>query len=54
MWNGLAKSPLRVHCPGGVMTVEWKEGGDVFLTGDASVVAEGEFFFAGTEGVGVG
>ncbi len=47
IWNGLAKSPVRVHCPGGSMTVEWKEGGDVFLTGDAAVVAEGEYYFAG-------
>jgi diaminopimelate epimerase len=45
IWNGLAKSPLRVHCPGGVMTVSWEEGGDVFLEGDASVVAEGKYYF---------
>jgi diaminopimelate epimerase len=43
IWNRLAESPLRVHCPGGVMTVEWKEGGDVFLTGEAAVVAEGDY-----------
>jgi diaminopimelate epimerase len=48
IWNGVAKSPLRVHCPGGVMTVAWEEGGDVFLTGEASLVAEGDYFFAGT------
>jgi diaminopimelate epimerase len=46
IWNGLAKSPVRVHCPGGVMTVEWVEGGDVFLEGEATIVAEGEYFFA--------
>jgi len=45
IWNGLAKSPLRVHCPGGVMTVSWEEGGDVFLEGDASIVAEGNYYF---------
>jgi diaminopimelate epimerase len=45
IWNGLAKSPVQVHCPGGVMTVAWEEGGDVFLTGDATVVAEGDYFF---------
>jgi diaminopimelate epimerase len=30
------------------MTVAWEEGGDVFLTGDASIVAEGDYFFQGT------
>jgi diaminopimelate epimerase len=45
IWNGLAKSPVRVHCPGGVMTVSWEEGGDVFLEGDASIVAEGSYLF---------
>jgi diaminopimelate epimerase len=44
IWNGLAKSPVRVHCPGGVMTVEWEEGGDVFLMGEAAIVAEGTYF----------
>jgi len=46
IWNGLATSPVRVHCPGGVMTVAWEEGGDVFLTGEASIVAEGDYFFS--------
>ena len=46
IWNGLARSPVRVHCPGGVMTVAWEERGDVFLTGDASLVAEGDYFFS--------
>jgi hypothetical protein len=27
------------------MTVSWEEGGDVFLEGDASIVAEGDYFF---------
>jgi len=45
IWNGLAKSPVRVHCPGGVMTVSWEQGGDVFLEGDASIVAEGSYLF---------
>jgi diaminopimelate epimerase len=44
IWNGLVKSPVRVHCPGGVMTVAWEEGGDVFLEGEAHIVAEGTFF----------
>jgi diaminopimelate epimerase len=46
IWNGLARSPVQVRCPGGVMTVEWEKGKDVFLTGEASVVAEGTYFFA--------
>jgi len=45
IWNGLAKSPVRVHCPGGVMTVSWEEGSDVFLEGDAQIVAEGAYFY---------
>ncbi len=28
------------------MTVLWEEGGEVFLEGDASIVAEGDYFFA--------
>jgi diaminopimelate epimerase len=45
IWNGFARSPVRVHCTGGTMTVEWQEGGDVFLTGEAAIVAEGTYFF---------
>jgi len=48
IWNGFVQSPVRVHCPGGTMTVVWEEGSDVFLTGDASVVADGDYFFPGT------
>ncbi len=44
IWNGLVRSPVRVHCSGGVMTVAWEEGSDVFVEGDASVVAEGTYF----------
>ncbi|HEY7820976.1 MAG TPA: diaminopimelate epimerase, partial [Vicinamibacteria bacterium] len=47
IWNGLARSPLRVHCPGGVMTLEWNDGGEVFLEGEAAVVAEGNYIFEG-------
>jgi diaminopimelate epimerase len=46
IWNGFAKSPVRVRSPGGVMTVEWDEGGDVFLEGEAAIVAEGTYFFS--------
>ncbi len=47
IWCGFARSPVEVLCPGGVMTVEWDGRGDVFLTGDATLVAEGEYLFAG-------
>lgn len=46
IWNGLVRSPVRVHCAGGTMTVEWEEGGEVFLTGEAEIVAEGTYYFA--------
>jgi diaminopimelate epimerase len=37
-----AKSPLRVHCPGGLQTVRWESR--VFLRGIAQLVCRGEFF----------
>jgi diaminopimelate epimerase len=40
--SGKAKSPVRVHGPGGVQTVEWSS--EVFLTGPASLLCRGEFF----------
>jgi diaminopimelate epimerase len=41
--NGLAASPVRVHCSGGTIGVEWDGAGPVFVTGEAVVVAEGAF-----------
>jgi diaminopimelate epimerase len=35
-------SPVRVHAPGGVQTVEWS--GEVFLAGPATLLCRGEFF----------
>lgn len=35
-------SPVRVHAPGGVQTVEWN--GQVFLSGPATLLCRGEFF----------
>ncbi len=32
---GLAESPVAVHVPGGVLTVEWDGAGEAFLTGPA-------------------
>jgi diaminopimelate epimerase len=39
----LVRSPVRVHAPGGVQTVQW-EHGQVFLRGPAQLVCRGEFF----------
>jgi diaminopimelate epimerase len=41
-----ARSPVEVLCDGGTITVEWDSDGDLFLTGDAVVVAEGTYFLA--------
>lgn len=41
--TGLGESPVRVHCPGGTLVVEWDGVGPVLLTGEAVVVAEGVF-----------
>lgn len=40
--GGKAKSPVRVHSPGGAQTVEWER--EVFLTGPATLLCRGEFF----------
>jgi diaminopimelate epimerase len=40
--TGKVSSPVRVHAPGGVQTVEWS--GEVFLTGPATLLCRGEFF----------
>jgi diaminopimelate epimerase len=40
--TGKVKSPVRVHTPGGVQTVEWKK--EVFLYGSATLLCRGEFF----------
>jgi len=37
-----AKSPVRVHAPGGTQTVRWH--GEVFLRGPAQLICRGEFF----------
>ena len=42
--NSHVESPVEVHCPGGALEVEWTEGESVFLTGDAVVVAEGNYW----------
>ncbi len=40
--TGRVKSPVRVHSPGGVQTVEWDS--EVFLNGSATLLCRGEFF----------
>jgi diaminopimelate epimerase len=47
--NGRAESPVNVHCPGGTMRVEWDGEGDVFLEGEAAVVAEGTYRYKETQ-----
>jgi diaminopimelate epimerase len=39
---GKAKSPVRVHAPGGVQTVRWEQ--QVYLRGTARLVCHGDFF----------
>ena len=45
MAMGRAKSPVRVHTPGGIQTVR-QEGNLVFLRGMARLVCRGEFFLS--------
>jgi diaminopimelate epimerase len=41
--RGLLDSPVRVAMRGGILTIEWKEGGAVLMTGPATSVFEGEW-----------
>ena len=36
--NGKADRAVDVHAPGGILPVEWREDGEVMLTGRAEVV----------------
>jgi len=40
--TGRAKSPLRVHAPGGTQEVRFEK--EVFLRGPATLICEGEYF----------
>lgn len=40
--TGKARSPVRVHAPGGTQTVRWE--GELFLRGPAQLICRGEFF----------
>jgi diaminopimelate epimerase len=41
--NGLAERTILCHLPGGDLTLEWPDGGDVFMTGPAVEVFRGEW-----------
>ena len=41
--NGKTGRKLNVHAPGGVIPIEWREDGEVVLTGRADVVYNGEW-----------
>ena len=43
--RGLAASPVQVHTRGGLLSIAW-EGGNVFMTGPAATVFEGEIDLA--------
>jgi diaminopimelate epimerase len=43
--RGLATSPVRVLTPAG--PIDLRFDGDVYLTGPAAIVAEGDFFLSG-------
>lgn len=43
--RGLVESPVEVLTPAGPLLFRWDPGGDMFLTGPAEVVAQGEFYF---------
>ena len=43
--GGKVKSPVKVIAPGGAQQVRWDEGkSEVFLTGPAEIICQGEFF----------
>jgi len=41
--NGKADEKVTVQCPGGRLEVDWRSGREVYVTGEAAVVAEGSF-----------
>ncbi len=40
--RGMARSPVRVLTPAGPIDLRWEE--DVYLTGPAEIICDGEFF----------
>ena len=41
--NGLTDRQVNVHAPGGVLPIEWRDDGEVVLTGRADVIYSGEW-----------
>jgi diaminopimelate epimerase len=41
--NGLTDRRVNVHAPGGVLPIEWRDDGEVVLTGRAEVIYSGEW-----------
>jgi len=41
--NGRVDDKVSVLCPGGVLEVEWRDRGNLFLFGEAAIIAEGSF-----------
>lgn len=41
--NGLTDRRVNVHAPGGLLPIEWREDGEVVLTGRAEVIYSGEW-----------
>lgn len=48
MARGLVESPLRVLTPAGPLRLRWHEG-EILLAGPAEILAEGEFFWEGSQ-----
>ena len=43
MLNGKTDDRVTVDCPGGKLEVHWENRGEVYVTGEAVVVAEGSY-----------
>lgn len=43
IWVGIAKSPLEVEAPGGILPIWWDGAGDLLLEGPATLIGRGEF-----------
>jgi len=41
--KGLTDRRVNVHAPGGLLPIEWREDGEVVLTGRAEVIYTGEW-----------
>ena len=41
--RGLVDSPVRVELPGGPLTIAWREGGSIVMSGDATESYRGSF-----------